>query len=116
MNRRGGKMKKVIALVTVAAICVAVFSPPAAAVCPDPDKPPPWMMTMRETPQGDDSGWNDVESRGSAGEEQPFRFLCNWFSKYFRVLIVPKRLENNRMLDEPSQFENASADREASSE
>ncbi|MEW5995269.1 MAG: hypothetical protein AB1744_12880, partial [Candidatus Zixiibacteriota bacterium] len=67
----------VIALVTVAAICVAVFSPPAAAVCPDPDKPPPWMMTMRETPQGDDGGW-DVPVEKTSRDNKLFLKWTSW--------------------------------------
>ncbi len=54
-------MRKIVVLVTVAAICVAVLSPPVSAVCPDPDKPLPWMAIIKDRPHGDGDPWVDVE-------------------------------------------------------
>jgi hypothetical protein len=96
-------MRRLIALLAVVALSITLFSPPAAATCPDPSKPVPWM-DRSASPSGDGGSWADVDSSPGPSEGfvigiwSKFDFYISNFTFLLVVYISPDshvRLDEN---------------------
>lgn len=91
-------MKRLIALLVAAIFCIALFSPPVTATCPDPSKGLPWM-DRGEKPNGDGGGWNDIDSEGSNVIVELFDTFKLYGFKFFIIYFIPNKIDNNGAIE-----------------
>ncbi len=110
-------MKRLIALVIAVVFSVTMFCSPVSAIYPDPSNPGPWVVGS-ETPNGDESGWQDPESPGGeAGiiaEVVSYLKMCT--SKYFVVYFVTKKTGSQVEIDDVASHMDFGGSRGTSSE
>jgi hypothetical protein len=109
-------MKRLIALLAVVALSITLFSPPAAATCPDPSRPVPWMDPSA-VPDGDEGGWNEADSEGDDGIVVIFDLFKFYGSRYFVIHFIPNKIDNSGAIERYVPTDNADipTDRSASS-
>jgi len=66
-------MKRLVALFLASVFLITILPSHVVAVCPDPDKPLPWI-DKGVRPQGDDHPWIDVDRQQSITETSSFAF------------------------------------------
>lgn len=86
---KGVHMKRLIALLMVAAFCISIFATPASATFPDPNDP---RFVRGGTPNGDEGGWGVPVDKSKDKSFGPFLFYrLNFaypFSKFFIIRVI----------------------------
>jgi hypothetical protein len=110
-------MKRLIALLILAALCVTILSPPVASICPDPSRPVPWMDPQVRG-EADEGGWNDLDSNENDGTIVIFGHFKLYGFRYIMISLVPKTIEKNNILidNERSSLTDTGRDRGTSPE
>jgi hypothetical protein len=91
-----------IALFIAVVFCTALFVPPAGATCPDPNRRLP-SIDPGVSPNGDDGGWNDLDSNENDDTIVIFGYFKVYGFKYIMIHLVPKTIEkNNTLIDNDS--------------
>jgi hypothetical protein len=106
INDRGVDMKRVIALLAVAALIITILSPPVAAISPDPNKRLLWMDPS-VSPNGDDSGWHEADSEGRDGIVVILDLFKLYGSRYFVIYPVPNKIDNSGPIERDVNTNNA---------
>ncbi len=81
-------MKRLLALLMTVVFCVAVFSPMAAAICPDPNKPLPWDHGREARPQGDDGGWGEPNTKSDVSDGNSWTLLMNFRAQQLCAFLI----------------------------
>ena len=112
---KGVHMKRLFALLIVAAFCISIFAVPISAVCPNPND---LRFIRSDTPYGDEGGW--VQPSTIPEDDSRFASFRD-LASYYRIFLTGKIVvltaikihsRNNDITDIKSN----SRDRRASSE
>jgi hypothetical protein len=102
---KGIHMRRVIVGLIITALGIAILSAPATATCPDPHKQLPWMDPS-VTPEGDDSGWHDVDS---SDNDQIIVFIDLFnqrTSRYLIVYLIPTKINSSGSIERDASSNN----------